>query len=124
MPLLNSVIKWINIRRTYQIQYYREHPVEIQNETLLSLLNNAENTEWGIKYDYANISSVEDFKNTVPLQDYEDIKPFVDRLRSGETDLLWPGEVKWFAKSSGTTCDKSKFIPVTFEALEDCHNKS
>ena len=121
MPLLNSVIKWINIRRTYQIQYYREHPVEIQNETLLSLLNNAENTEWGIKYDYANISSVEDFKNTVPLQDYENIKPYVDRLRNGEKDILWPGEVKWFAKSSGTTSDKSKFIPVTNEALEDCH---
>ncbi len=121
MPLLNSVIKWINIRRTYQIQFYREHPVEIQNETLLSLLNSAANTEWGKKYDYANISSVDDFKNNVPLQDYDDIKPFVDRLRKGEKDLLWPGEVKWFAKSSGTTSDKSKFIPVTKEALEDCH---
>jgi len=121
MPLLNSVIKWINIKRNYQIQYYREHPHEIQNETLLNLLNNAENTLWGKKFNYSQISSVNDFKNAVPLQRYNDIKPYVDRLREGEKDILWPGEVKWFAKSSGTTSDKSKFIPVTKEALEDCH---
>ncbi len=121
MPLLNSVIKWINIKRNYQIQYYRDHPHEIQNETLLSLLNNAENTVWGKKYNYSTISSVEDFKKAVPLQKYSDIKPYVERLRDGEKDLLWPGDVKWFAKSSGTTSDKSKFIPVTKEALEDCH---
>ena len=121
MPLLNSVIKWINIRRNYQIQYYREFPVEIQNETLLNLLNNAEDTEWGKKHNYKNISTVKDFQKAIPLQEYNDIKPFVDRLRQGEKDLLWPGEVKWFAKSSGTTSNKSKFIPVTKESLEDCH---
>ena len=121
MPLLNSVIKWINIRRNYQIQYYREYPLEIQNETLLSLLNNAKNTEWGKKHKYVKISSVKEFQKAVPLQNYNDIKPFVDRLRQGEKDLLWPGEVKWFAKSSGTTSNKSKFIPVTKESLEDCH---
>ena len=121
MPLLNSVIKWINIKRNYQLQYYQDHPFEIQNEILLSLLNNAEKTEWGIKHKYSKINSVEDFQKAVPLQDYNDIKPFVDRLRQGEKDLLWPGEVKWFAKSSGTTSDKSKFIPVTKESLEDCH---
>ncbi len=121
MALLNSVIKWINIKRNYQLQFYRDHPLEIQNETLLSLLNNAENTQWGKKHNYAKISSVKDFRKAVPLQKYNDIKPFVDRLREGEKDLLWPGEVKWFAKSSGTTSDKSKFIPVTKESLEDCH---
>ena len=121
MPLLNSVVKWINIKRNYQIQYYRDHPIEIQNETLLELLNSAKNTQWGKKYNYSEIRSVEDFKNSVPLQEYNDIKPLVDRLRAGEKDLLWPGEVKWFAKSSGTTSDKSKFIPVTEESLEECH---
>jgi hypothetical protein len=121
MPLLNSVIKWINIKRNYQIQYYRDHPIEIQNEILLELLSRAKNTQWGKKYNYAEITSVENFKNIVPLQKYNNIKPFVDRLRAGEKDLLWPGEVKWFAKSSGTTSDKSKFIPVTNEALEECH---
>ena len=121
MPLLNSVVKWINIKRNYQIQYYRDHPIEIQNETLLELLNSAKNTQWGKKYNYSEIRSVKDFKSTVPLQEYNDIKPLVARLREGEKDLLWPGEVKWFAKSSGTTNDKSKFIPVTEESLEECH---
>lgn len=121
MPLLNSVIKWINFKRIYQIQLYRDHPHEIQNETLFSLINNAMHTEWGKKYDYKTISSIKEYQQAVPLQGYNDIKPYVDRLRGGEKDLLWPGEVKWFAKSSGTTSDKSKFIPVTKEALDDCH---
>lgn len=121
MPLLNSVIKWLNIKRTYQIQYYHDYPHDIQNEILLDLLNNAKHTEWGRNHKYEKISTVKDFQKAVPLQKYNDIKPFVDRMRDGENDLLWPGEVKWFAKSSGTTSDKSKFIPVTEEALEDCH---
>jgi hypothetical protein len=121
MPLLNSVIKWVNIKRNYQIQYYREYPHEIQNETLFSLTQSAQNTEWGKKHKYRKIDSLDTFQKSIPLQDYNDIKPFVDRLRDGEKDLLWPGEVKWFAKSSGTTNDKSKFIPVTKEALEECH---
>ncbi len=121
MPLLNSVINWINFKRNYQIQLYREHSHDIQHETLLNLLRRARNTRWGEKYSYESISSVEAFQQTVPLQTYDDIKPWVDRLREGEPDVLWPGEVKWFAKSSGTTSDKSKFIPVTKEALEDCH---
>lgn len=121
MPLLNSVVKWMNFKRTYQIELYREHPHEIQNEVLFSLLNSASDTEWGKKFGYRNITSIKDFQRAVPLQQYDDIKPYVDRLRKGEKDLLWPGEVKWFAKSSGTTSDKSKFIPVTTEALDECH---
>ena len=121
MPLLNSVVQWLNFKRIYQIQLYHEHPLEIQNEVLFSLLNSARETEWGTAHDYDKIASHKDFQHAVPLQKYEDIKPFVDRLREGEKNLLWPGEVKWFAKSSGTTSDKSKFIPVTKESLEDCH---
>jgi len=121
MPFLNSLINWFNIKRIYQIQLYHEHPHEIQKEILFELLIRSANTEWGRKYNYSGISSVEEFKEMVPVQNYEDIKPYVERLRQGEKDLLWPGEVKWFAKSSGTTCDKSKFIPVTKESLEDCH---
>jgi hypothetical protein len=121
MPLLNSVINWINFKRNYQIQLYREHPNDIQKETLLNLLRRAKDTTWGKKFKYGEIRSIETFQQKVPLQTYEDIKPWVDRLREGEPDLLWPGDVKWFAKSSGTTSDKSKFIPVTKEALEDCH---
>jgi hypothetical protein len=121
MPLLNSVINWINLKRNYQIQLYREHPYNIQMETLHYLLRKAQNTWWGKKYNFSEMHSLEEFKQSVPLQTYDDIKPYVDRMREGENDLLWPGDVKWFAKSSGTTSDKSKFIPVTKDALEDCH---
>ncbi len=121
MPLLNSVINWINFKRIYQIQLYREHPFETQNEVFFDLINHAKSTKWGKEYDYKKLESVEDYQKSVPLQTYDEIRPFVERLREGEKDVLWPGEVRWFAKSSGTTSDKSKFIPVTKEALEDCH---
>lgn len=103
------------------MELYREHPHEIQREVLFDLLSKSSGTEWGKKYDYKNITSEQQFKSSVPVQDYNDLKPYVERLRIGEKDILWPGEVKWFAKSSGTTSDKSKFIPVTKESLEDCH---
>jgi len=121
MPLLNSVINWLNVKRIYEIELYGKYPHEIQREVFTELVKKASDTEWGLKYRYSNISSYEDFRDTVPLQTYEDIKPWVERLRNGEKNLLWPGEVKWFAKSSGTTSDKSKFIPVTADALEECH---
>ena len=121
MLLLNSVVQCLNFKRIYQIQLYNEHPHEIQNEVLFSLLKSAKETEWGIAHNYDKIASTHDFKNAVRLQEYNDIKPFVERMREGEKNLLWPGEVKWFAKSSGTTSDKSKFIPVTKASLEDCH---
>ncbi len=123
MPLLNSVINWLNLKRNYQIQLYSEHPANIQMETLHYLLRKAQDTWWGKKYKFSEMHSLEAFKKALPLQTYDDIKPFVDRLREGEHGVLWPGEVKWFAKSSGTTSDKSKFIPVTKDALEDCHLK-
>ena len=121
MPLLNSVINWLNIKRIYQIELYGKYPNDIQREVFTSLISRASDTEWGRKYGYRDIGSIREFQERVPLQGYEDIKPWVDRLRNGEKDILWPGEVKWFAKSSGTTSDKSKFIPVTADALEDCH---
>ncbi len=121
MPLLNSVINWIHTKRIYQIELYRQHPLDIQREVLFRLLNRSVHTEWGEKNNYDGITSEEAFKKQVPLQDYNDIKPYIERLRKGEKDLLWPGEVKWFAKSSGTTSDKSKFIPITKESLEECH---
>ena len=100
---------------------YWEHPHEIQKETLLGLINNARETEWGKNHHFSEISTVKDFQEGVPLQTYDDLKPYINRLREGEKDLFWPGDVKWFAKSSGTTSDKSKFIPVTRDALENCH---
>ncbi len=121
MPFLNSIINWLNVNRIYQIELYGKYPRDIQQKMFSDLIRLAADTEWGKKFDYSGITSVKEYQKRVPLQNYEDIKPWVDRLRQGERDILWPGEVKWFAKSSGTTSDKSKFIPVTSEALEDCH---
>lgn len=121
MPFLNSVISWLNIKRINQISLYDKYPLEIQTETLLKLIDKAKYTEWGKMYDYETIKSYSDFKERVPLQDYDKMKSYIVRLRQGQKNLLWPGEIKWFAKSSGTTSDKSKFIPVTSDSLEDCH---
>ncbi len=121
MPIINSIVYWFNVKRLHQIELFKIYPYNVQEDSLLKLIQKAADTEWGKTYDYSNIRSIEEFQTNVPLQTYEDIKPFVDRLREGEKNLLWPGEIKWFAKSSGTTNDKSKFIPVTKEALEDCH---
>ena len=121
MPLLTSIINWFSVKRGYQIDLFKKYPGEVQQDIFAKLLSKGAATEWGKKYGYASLSSIEDFQEKVPLQTYEDVKPYVDRVRSGENDLLWPGETKWFAKSSGTTCDKSKFLPVSKESLEECH---
>tara|TARA_B100001063_G_scaffold233463_1_gene249711 strand:+ start:27011 stop:28492 length:1482 start_codon:yes stop_codon:yes gene_type:complete len=110
-------------KRMHQIELFMKYPIEVQNEWFDDLINDAKNTEWGKQYDYKSIQSIEQFKERVPVQDYDDIKDYVSRLMKGEQNLLWPTETKWFAKSSGTTSDKSKFIPVTKEALEECHYK-
>lgn len=121
MAILTSIISWLNIKRISQIELMRKYPYEVQLETFTNLIAKAKETEWGQQYDYASIDSPEIFQERVPLQEYDSIKPYVERLRNGESDLLWPGDVKWFAKSSGTTNDKSKFIPVSKEAIEFCH---
>ncbi|GAB4251346.1 MAG: GH3 auxin-responsive promoter family protein [Vicingaceae bacterium] len=99
------------------------YPIEVQNEWLDKLIKTAQNTEFGKKHNFSKIKTYEDFKNYVPLQDYETLKPYILEIKKGKPDVLWPGEVKWFAKSSGTVNDKSKFIPITKESLQDCHYK-
>lgn len=123
MEFLNSIISWIIKKRLHQIELFRKYPCDVQRELLSRLIEAAKDTEWGKKYDYASLRTVGDFKNRVPLQDYDTIKSYILRMKQGEQNLLWPTEIKWFAKSSGTTSDKSKFIPVSKESLEDCHYK-
>lgn len=123
MTLFNSVISWFIRKRIHQIELFMKYPHEVQEEWFESLLHFARDTEWGLKYDYRSITSFEEYRQRVPISDYNAVKPYIDRLRKGENNILWPSEVKWFAKSSGTTSDKSKFIPVTAEALEECHMK-
>lgn len=121
MPVINSIVKWINLKRIYQIELFKKHPHEVQREVLLDLVEKASNTEFGLKYNFKDIHSEDDFRKAVPVHDYEGIKNDVERMMQGEKNLLWPGETKWFAKSSGTTHDKSKFIPVSKDSLEGVH---
>ena len=107
--------------RQKAIAQYATQTEAIQDKVLLQLVAKAGNTEWGLKHDYQNIKSYQDFQQRVPVQTYEEIKEYVDRMRRGEKDILWPGAVKWYAKSSGTTNDKSKFIPVSKEGLQTVH---
>jgi len=123
MPLLTSIINWLNVKRVHQLDLIRKYPGEVQQETFLRLVTRAADTEWGNKYGYGSITSIAEFQQRVPIQTYEEVKIYINRLRQGEQNLLWPGEIKWFAKSSGTTNDKSKFLPVSKESLEECHFK-
>jgi hypothetical protein len=123
MPIVNSILSWIMKQRIHQMELFIKYPVEVQEDWFRKLIQAGRFSEWGRRFDYASIRTVSDFQNRVPVQDYDSLKPFIHRLRMGEQRILWNTEVKWFAKSSGTTSDKSKFIPVTQESLEDCHFK-
>jgi hypothetical protein len=119
----NSIFSWYIKKRIHQIDLFRKYPSEVQQETLLKLLSKAKNTAVGRKYDFNSISSISEFKNRVPIQEYKDIEPTINQLKRGVQNLTWPTEIKWFAKSSGTTTGNSKFIPVSRESLADCHYK-
>ena len=120
MAILNSIASWFMKKRMHQIELFMKYPHDVQEEWLFNLISNGENTEFGKLYDFKNIRNYEQFKRNIPLQDYESLKPLIERCRRGEQNLLWNSEIKWFAKSSGTT-DKSKFIPVSKEFLDGCH---
>ncbi|MBK9147289.1 MAG: GH3 auxin-responsive promoter family protein [Flavobacteriales bacterium] len=122
MPL-NALFGFLIKKRLQQIELFRDHPHLAQLEQFHSLLRMARYTEWGRQHDYGSITTVDEYRERVPIQDYESVKPYVARLRKGEQNLLWPTDMKWFAKSSGTTSDRSKYIPVSREALEECHYK-
>lgn len=111
------------MRQIGRIRSVTAHAPEVQQKILRQLLAKAKNTEWGKHYAYATIRDAATFASRVPLQDYDSIKPYIDRMMRGERNVLWPSEIRWFAKSSGTTSDKSKFIPVSRRALHQCHYK-
>jgi len=121
MQFINSLVTWLNFKRLYQIDLFKKFPFDVQRETLIKLVDKAKNTVYGKQYDFSSIKSIEEFQQRVPIKDYDGLKPYIERLLKGEQNILWPSEIRWFAKSSGTTNDKSKFIPVSREALEDCH---
>ncbi len=123
MKIYNSIVSWIIKKRIHHIELFINYPHEVQEELRLSLIDTAKNTEFGRAYDFNSIKNSKDFSECIPIHTYEDIEPYITRMRSGEENILWSSEIKWFAKSSGTTNNKSKFIPVSEEAIEDCHYK-
>lgn len=121
IPLVNSIASWVLKKRFHQIDLFLKYPNEVQNELLLSLIDFAKHTEFGKQYDFASIKNYKTFTERVPIKNYEGWQDTIERSRSGENNIFWPTPIKWFAKSSGTTSAKSKFIPVSEESLEDCH---
>ena len=123
-PFINSIISWFLKKRKHQIELFLKYPIDVQEELLIRLVNTAKNTEFGKEKNFSSITNYKEFTANVPIQKYESIEPLIERCRKGEQNLFWPTNIRWFAKSSGTTNAKSKFIPVSDEALEYCHLKA
>ena len=123
MEIFSSILSWVMKKRIHQIELFMKYPSEVQHELLEELLKKAKKTDYGKQYGFDSIENFEHYKARVPVVSYEDLFPSIERLMKGEQNVLWPTEIRWFAKSSGTTNARSKFIPVSNEALEDCHYK-
>ncbi|WP_369048445.1 GH3 auxin-responsive promoter family protein [Tenacibaculum sp. UWU-22] len=123
-PFINSIISWFLKKRKHQIELFLKYPIDVQQEVLSKLIFTAKNTEFGQTHGFTSITNYSEFAKNVPIQKYESIEPLIERCRKGEQNLFWPTKIKWFAKSSGTTNAKSKFIPVSDEAIENCHFKA
>lgn len=121
IPLVNSIASWFLKKRFHQIELFLKYPNEVQNELLMDLIKISKFTEIGKNYGFSSIENYETFSERVPVSNYEDYQTAIERSRGGDHNIFWPHPIKWFAKSSGTTNAKSKFIPVSEQSLEDCH---
>ena len=121
IPIVNSLASWVLKKRIHQIDLFLKYPIDVQEELLIGLVNKARFTEIGNQYDFSSIKTYSDFAQRIPVTTYEDNESLYQRARKGESNIFWPSPIKWFAKSSGTTNSKSKFLPVSDESLEDCH---
>ena len=124
IPIFNSVASFFLKRRISQIELFKDYPIEVQQEVLRKMIVYSIDTEIGKKYDFKTIRHYNDFRERLPTVTYEEIYEDIERNRKGEQNIFWRTPIKWFAKSSGTTNAKSKFIPISFESLEDCHYKA
>ena len=122
--LFNTVVNWFIRQRIDQIQNFIDRPFETQHGILSANLFKAEYTEYGKLYGFNSISNYDDFRERVPIVHYEDFEPYIEKARQGQKDVIWPGQIRNFAKSSGTTNAKSKYIPITEDSLEHCHMKA
>ena len=119
--IFNSIATWSLKKRINRINSFINEPVKTQKNVLKSLLKKAKDTKWGKKYKYDFIKNYNDFKSSSPIVKYENIIEHINNMKKGETDILWPGNISFFAKSSGTTNDRSKYIPITDESLNHSH---
>ena len=116
-----QIIGKVFVPRQKALEKHQNGGEALQRAVLEHLIHTAKDTEYGRQHAFANTKSYEDFVRHNPVNTYEELKAQIDRMRHGESDVLWPGKVKWYAKSSGTTNDKSKFIPVSKDGLQDIH---
>lgn len=122
--LTNAFMYWILKKRYHQIERFKKYPLEVQDELLRDLLRTASHTAYGERYDFSSITDFQIFQDRLPIHTYESIEADIERIRKGAQNIFWPTPIKWFAKSSGTTQAKSKFIPVSTESLKDCHYRA
>jgi GH3 auxin-responsive promoter len=124
MKLLSPAISSLARMRFWRIDGWKNNPVDAQREVLQDLVTSAQYTEFGRKYNFSKLFNVKAYKQEVPIHEYDDMRGYIHRIMSGEQNILWNTPIHWFAKSSGTTSDKSKFIPLSEESLQDCHYKA
>ncbi|MDX2195917.1 MAG: GH3 auxin-responsive promoter family protein [Cytophagales bacterium] len=124
MSLLNNVFKFFLSQRIHDIQRFMENPHEFQHLIFKEIITKAKNTEWGKAHGYHDGLTYHEYRQNVPVSTYEDIYPYIERMLRGEQNVLWPATIDWFSKSSGTTNDRSKFIPVSQEAVDETHHKA
>ena len=120
---LNAAFSWFIKKRIHQIDLFRKYPVEVQQEWFEKLIKEGRKTDYGLNNDFDKVKNIADFQKACPIQHYEDISNMVSDCMNGKQHEFWSSEIKWFAKSSGTTSSRSKFIPVSKESLENCHYK-
>ena len=118
---INQLFRTYYAHRMKRIEHYMRRPHPVQQSVFRQLIQTTKHTEWGRQYDFKTLSNAEQFADRIPVQDYESLKPYIERMMYGEKDVLWSGPVKWFSKSSGTTSERSKYIPVSNQNLKQCH---
>ena len=123
MAIFNSIMTWVMKKRIHQIELFMKYPHDVQSETFHKLIETARKTAFGKEHGFDSIKSVKQYDDQVPVHTYEQLYPYIERRLKGEEKVLWGSDIKWFAKSSGTTNARSKFIPVSPEALDDCQFK-
>lgn len=123
MEVLHTFMAWLFKSRLGQIENFKQNPIAVQDSIFRQLIEAGKKTEFGKEFQFSNIKTYEDFARQVPISEYEDLKPYIDKTMKGTQNVIWNTDIEWFSKSSGTTSSRSKYIPVTTESLEECHFK-